>query len=41
MNEYAGSLSVIVCGFFEFIVIAYIYGCISVCELFFYLNFVI
>jgi hypothetical protein len=26
MNEYSANLSVIVCAFFEFIIIAYIYG---------------
>ncbi len=30
MNEYSGSLAVIVCGLFEFIVIAYVYGCIFI-----------
>ena len=26
MNEYSANLSVIVCAFFEFIIVAYIYG---------------
>jgi hypothetical protein len=29
MNEYSANLSVIVCAFFEFIIIAYIYGLVS------------
>lgn len=45
MNEYSANLSVIVCAFFEFIIIAYIYGKISeenswtMCEIVFDLGF--
>ncbi len=28
MNEYSASSAVIVCALFEFIVIAYVYGCV-------------